>query len=163
MDVTFFEDQSFYPNSEIQGENSQESPNWDLMSLVGPEPPIVESTEPPIPEPPILESAEPLLESATLPQHRREIQVYTRRNRVQSQPQIQPEQTQHDQSPISVSNSEENSESKEISVPISYPDKDIDLDVPRAIRKGVRTCTQHPLHKHVSYARLSPKFKAFVS
>jgi len=37
------------------------------------------------------------------------------------------------------------------------------LEVPIALRKGVRTCTNHPISKFVSYAKLSPSYKAFVS
>ena len=38
-----------------------------------------------------------------------------------------------------------------------------DLDIPIATRKGVRSCTQHSISKFVSYGRLSPSHKAFVS
>lgn len=38
-----------------------------------------------------------------------------------------------------------------------------DLDAPIAIRKGVRSCTQHPISKHLSYGRLSKNHRAFVS
>ena len=37
------------------------------------------------------------------------------------------------------------------------------LDIPIATRKGVRSCTQHPISKFVSYGRLSPSYQAFVS
>lgn len=37
------------------------------------------------------------------------------------------------------------------------------IDEPIAIRKGVCECTKHPLCKHISYAKLSPKFKAFTT
>ena len=35
-------------------------------------------------------------------------------------------------------------------------------DLPIALRKGPRTCTQHPLAHFVSYHRLSPCFHSFV-
>ena len=38
-----------------------------------------------------------------------------------------------------------------------------DLNIPIATRKGVRSCTQLPISKFVSYSRLSPSYKAFVS
>ncbi|XP_057495256.1 retrovirus-related Pol polyprotein from transposon TNT 1-94 isoform X3 [Actinidia eriantha] len=38
-----------------------------------------------------------------------------------------------------------------------------DLDEPIATRKGVRSCTQHPISKFVSYSRLSPSHNVFVS
>ncbi|KAG6483737.1 hypothetical protein ZIOFF_060391 [Zingiber officinale] len=38
-----------------------------------------------------------------------------------------------------------------------------ELNLPIAVRKGVRSCTQHPISNHVSYSRLSPSYHAFVS
>jgi len=38
-----------------------------------------------------------------------------------------------------------------------------DLDVPIALRKGTRACTQHPLHLFLSYSNLSPAYKAFLT
>lgn len=38
-----------------------------------------------------------------------------------------------------------------------------DSNVPIAVRKGVRTCTQHPISNFVSYDSLSPSYRAFVS
>ena len=40
---------------------------------------------------------------------------------------------------------------------------DPELDLPIAQRKGVRSCTQHPLRNYISYSNLSPKFQAFVT
>ena len=37
-----------------------------------------------------------------------------------------------------------------------------DLNVPIAIRKGVRTCTKHPIAKYLSYQRLSEKHRIFT-
>ena len=36
-----------------------------------------------------------------------------------------------------------------------------DLDFPIAIRKGKRTCTDHPISNFVSFDHLSPSFKVF--
>uniref|UniRef100_A0A803NGP2 Polyprotein n=1 Tax=Cannabis sativa TaxID=3483 RepID=A0A803NGP2_CANSA len=38
-----------------------------------------------------------------------------------------------------------------------------DLDLPIAHRKGVRTCTNHPIEKYVYYGILTPMYRAFVS
>ena len=38
-----------------------------------------------------------------------------------------------------------------------------DLDIPIAIRKDTRTCTQHPIAKYLSYYRLSKNYRAFTS
>ena len=37
-----------------------------------------------------------------------------------------------------------------------------DLDIPIAIRKGVRTCTKHPISNFISYDSLSPSNRTFV-
>jgi len=39
----------------------------------------------------------------------------------------------------------------------------IDLDIPIAIRKGVRRCTQHPLANYHSYHRLSSRHISFLT
>ena len=38
-----------------------------------------------------------------------------------------------------------------------------ELDVPIALRKGVRTCTQHPMSNFVSYDHLSPSLQALAT
>ena len=38
-----------------------------------------------------------------------------------------------------------------------------DLDLPIAHRKGVRSCTNHPIEKYVAYGKLTPMYRAFVS
>ena len=38
-----------------------------------------------------------------------------------------------------------------------------DLDLPIALRKGTISCTQHPLANYISYHRLSPKYKSFLT
>lgn len=40
---------------------------------------------------------------------------------------------------------------------------DTDLDIPVAIRKGVLSCTPHPVAKYLSYHRLFINYKAFTS
>jgi hypothetical protein len=41
------------------------------------------------------------------------------------------------------------------------PQSTSDLDLPIAIHKGKRTCTDHPISNFVSFDHLSPSFKAF--
>ena len=41
------------------------------------------------------------------------------------------------------------------------PQSTSDLDLPIAICKGKRTCTEHPISNYVSFDHLSPSFKAF--
>ena len=41
------------------------------------------------------------------------------------------------------------------------PQSTLNLDLPIAIPKGKRTCTDHPISNFVSFDHLSPTFKAF--
>lgn len=38
-----------------------------------------------------------------------------------------------------------------------------DLDILIALRKCVRSCTKHPISKHVSYGKLTQNFQAFIT
>lgn len=38
-----------------------------------------------------------------------------------------------------------------------------DSELPIALRKGVRSCTQHPICNFLGYSKLSPKFKLFTT
>ncbi|KAG6486177.1 hypothetical protein ZIOFF_054747 [Zingiber officinale] len=49
------------------------------------------------------------------------------------------------------------------SVEPTAPQNMNELNLPIAVRKGVRSCTQHPISNHVSYSRLSPSYHVFVS
>ena len=42
-------------------------------------------------------------------------------------------------------------------------DNPSEMNIPIALRKGVRSCTKHPLSKFVSYSNLSSSFAAFTS
>lgn len=46
---------------------------------------------------------------------------------------------------------------------MAYKTSKKDMDRPIAIRKGVRSCTQHPIQHHLSYTNLSLLFRAFVT
>jgi len=37
------------------------------------------------------------------------------------------------------------------------------LDVPIALRKGVRSCTQYPISSYLTYSKVSPKYRDFTS
>ena len=41
-------------------------------------------------------------------------------------------------------------------------DLSTDLYLPIALRKGKRSCTSHPLSKHVSYSKLSQSHRSYV-
>ena len=83
------------------------------------------------------------------------LQTFSRRNKGKSSCAVPLCQSP---SPTPVSDS-----SADLSDNDSLPTVVDDLDAPIALRKGVRTCTQHPISQFVSYDRLSPSHHAFVS
>ena len=104
-----------------------------------------------LPLPP--ESQSPRSESAQ-PENNIELRVYSRRrarkDEVGEQPHLQQNQEAN-----------QNSVSAEGNLELS--DNIDELQLPIALRKGVRSCTQHSIGNYVSYSRLSPKYRAFVA
>ena len=88
----------------------------------------------------------------------REIKVYSRGTWSKRRPR-EVSETIATSSPLPFSLSDDDlGNSSDISSP-----ENTDLDVPIAIRKGVRSCTQHPISNFVSYSRLSASYKSFLS
>ncbi|KAK0599083.1 hypothetical protein LWI29_002191 [Acer saccharum] len=114
-----------------------------------------------------------------------ELKVYTRRktndSRVQSHqrpdqsqsPRPEPDTTQQGKisvtnpllplTPMSKPSLPSKSMPKPVEKPVNVEQSETDLDIPIAIRKGVRSCTSHPIAKFMSYHRLSENYKAFSS
>ncbi|RVW21058.1 Retrovirus-related Pol polyprotein from transposon TNT 1-94 [Vitis vinifera] len=98
----------------------------------------------------------------------KEVIVYNRKN-LKEKPEKPPQKEPEDSTPP-----EQNQElDQDPSNPNSQPGNTIydlnssndldDLDRPIALRKGVRSCTQHPISNHVSYGKLSQNFQAFIT
>ena len=88
-----------------------------------------------------------------------ELRVYSRRkcDSQQIEPQAPPEQSQE-------SNSDSLNEGNMVFE--NFPennDANDDLNLAIALRKGVRSCTQHALHNYISYSGLPPNFRAFIA
>ncbi|RVW94063.1 Retrovirus-related Pol polyprotein from transposon TNT 1-94 [Vitis vinifera] len=118
MDVTFFENQPFYPKTAIQGENwsTDEFQFWETE---------ISTTSP--------------LSSSLPPQTDSTLSVPE--NNSLDVPSVTPESTTQGNSNNGLD----------------------DLDQPIALRKGVRSYTQHPISNHVSYGKLSQNFQAFIT
>ncbi|RVW83799.1 Retrovirus-related Pol polyprotein from transposon TNT 1-94 [Vitis vinifera] len=145
MDVTFFETQPYYPKNDIQGENStQEYQFWDLESFS--ESPI--TTENHIP-PELFNQPESIVDLWD----KEHIQEETEERALSQQtheaePGLNPSKLPGNNAPDGTVDSE--------------LENDI-LNMPIAWRKGVRSCTQHPIGNFISYDKLSPTFRAFTS
>ena len=211
MDVTFFEHQSFFPKSGIQGEHSQEYQLWETLQdhqAAFPQPNVVthkhqsaqslpslpiqpdQSTGPSLPTFPIQPDISPentpnpsfsivnLLSPfssenpntpSTLPPPQtqaqfdignKELRVYSRRKVGNIEVNMQDKNCSNThQSPLNL----ENHEGKDSVVHELVSPTIDDLDLPIAHRKGVRTCTNHPIEKYVAYGKLTPMYRAFVS
>lgn len=189
MDVTFFEHQPFYSKVDIQGENfTQEYQLWDIEKLDSSTDQHLSSSiplqveSPPIEIPSAIPYVTPSAEfpstkspldtslqtgssqpsqiehqvSHTQPADTRELRVYTRRNKTQQEKGPQPTEHSHESNPdLELHNSPGNDSSSNV--------PDTSLDLPIALRKGTRSCTDHSIHNFISYGRLSSGHRGFVS
>ena len=172
MDVTFFENKSFFDKTHLQGENEQcEDQFWETMVLPMPFFDHTRTTDA-RPAMPIVSTPHKTSETENNSVPPSELRVYSRRKSVKGTdppltlalpssepstvpgilPSISPtpfildpiiESTQSDPKQIESSHS--------------------NLDEPIATKKGVRACTKHPISHHVSYNKLSPRFGAFTT
>ena len=156
MDVTFWETESFYslPTTSLQGENNHDKQEEMLMfhtpeSWSYPLPCHGEGEKEPLHD---VERAEHDIRERL---DRPDLQTFSRKKKGKSTCAVPLGQSS---SPSPVSDSPADSSGND-----SFPIVVNDLDIPIAHRKGVRTCTQHPISQFVSYSRLSPSYRAFVS
>lgn len=169
MDVTFFENYAFYKH-EIQGENVSESHIWDTIpSIYIPPPSIVQTVNPQLIDPSTSQVIENQFENTSNPsmtndpqQEPKELRVYQRRKNSDKEIKDSTHLEDHHESEL-------DPHPPEIHSGLSNPSYDNlshindDSNVPIALRKGVRTCTKHPIGNFVSYKTLSPSYQAFVS
>ncbi|RVW74766.1 Retrovirus-related Pol polyprotein from transposon TNT 1-94 [Vitis vinifera] len=145
IDVTFFETQPYYPKNDIQGENStQEYQFWDLESFS--ESPI--TTENHIP-PESFNQPESIVDLWD----KEHIQEETEERALSQQ--THEAEPGPNPSKLPGNNAPDGTVDSEL-------ENDI-LNMPIAWRKGVRSCTQHPIGNFISYDKLSPTFRAFTS
>lgn len=170
MDVTFFENQSYYPKSAIQGENSREYQIWDLLqdtqaNLNPPNSPYSHvPTNVTMPETAQITHGstpeiEPIISSnpSQLGINNPELRVYRRRRPAEHLEETMQNQHSQSQEPSPTESDEHNGmnfSSYETHVPMVD-----DLNLPIALRKGVRGCTEHPIGKYVAYGKLLPSYK----
>ena len=155
LNVTFFENQSYYAHTHHQGENSSEALFWETIPLPVssfesmPSIPVQSLVCSPIPSSPSSPMSSPLSKMPTqqlreedLPQPK--LHVYSKRTNLRR---IEP--SVHCQEPELISIDLE-------SIGNSYSSPSVDdLDLPIALRKWTRSCTLHPNSNFVSYHRLT--------
>ena len=165
MDVTFHETQPYFPSSHLQGEILGEDGSWDsppplpqptLPPQISEPPPLPNPTEPSMPHyDQILETEEH--NSVGDNSQRPQLLVYSRRNHSRNSRKPDAQQGQMSK-PVLLPGPEPTSSSADTNITDSS-----DLDLPIALRKGTRSCTQHAISNYVSYENLSPSFSAFTT
>ena len=153
-DVTFFENTPYFTPTTLQGEHIHHEKetqwSWGLelpLDMSFPSENII------IPEPENPSPSPPSSHGSQDQNKQKEIRVYTRRERNKQ-----------------VTNSHHSQEANPVIEPSQLKDSGTllsntqsDLDIPIALRKGRRSCTQHPISNFISYAKLSSPFKAFTT
>lgn len=149
-DVTFFEDKAYFsPTSLHRGKPNPEA-HWDSSPILGVS---LDTTIVSIPDQvqdiPHLTSPShvPVIETGGESTPQQELQVYSRRKKLQV-----------DEDIVNPTISQQ-------ITPVVDPRSGTchDLNIPIAIRKGEKSCTQHPISNFVSYLNLSDTFRAFTS
>ena len=175
MDVTFLEHQPFFQKNSLQGENVSED-NFLNEPLPTPVLHIEDTvltdqtnehveTSPKIDKGNLMSDLSGAQTGKEIPQSKKELRVYTRKYPKKSR----------DQPIISASSQPEIPKGGSAEIPQELPGNTeiptSHTDLPIAIRKGTRTCTQkspktstnHPISKYVSYQNLSQNHRAFTS
>lgn len=171
-DVTFFEHESFFSPPYLQGEDLHEDRNEartkDLFLLDFPCEKLSNPLIQPIPSAPFVPSNESfaMIDNKKNQDDGQPLIVYSRRKPPISQP-VQVQSPTHVTVPsrthVTVPTLQKDTT---IAKPIDLMDKlnePDDIDLPIALRKGTRTCTKHPLCLSITYQKLSPTHKVFLS
>ena len=172
MDVTFFENQPYYPKYDIQGEHTtQEYQFWEtkitssnIQTLESHIPqyhiphslslPITESLDTTV-EPPRTSSihSQPIKNSEFIVYSRKKTQEEIKQRTLPEQ--VHQAEPNSNPSEISPGNTNFNHVHNEL--------KNDDLNLPIVKRKGVQSCTNHPIYNFLSYDGLPPVFRAFAT
>ena len=147
MDVTFFETQPYYPKIDIQGENStQEYQFWNLESLS---------------ESPITTKNQVSIESCNQPEFI--VDLWDNEHIQEEMEEGALSQQTHEAEPGSNPSKIPGSNAPNSDGTVDSELENDTHNMPIAWRKGVRSCTQHPIGNFISYDKLSPTFRAFTS
>ncbi|KAG8501502.1 hypothetical protein CXB51_003813 [Gossypium anomalum] len=151
-DVTFFEHEPYFAASHLQGEIFKEDETLNTLLIIPHDPTTTITNKPNnqgavvIPD---LETVSPVQQqeiSPILPNNNTTTEVYSRRNR-----------SPETDTAVPIASPTEDCSRTEV----SPPSPSIYLLI--AVRKGTRSCTQHPISRFVSYGNLSKSYKAFVT
>ncbi|KAK8365622.1 hypothetical protein V6Z11_A02G067900 [Gossypium hirsutum] len=172
-DVTFFENEPYFAASHLQGETFNEDETLNTLLIIPHDPTTTitnKSNNQGAMIIPNLETVSPVQQeiSRILPNN-------NTTNEVQSSEVQPPDQGKHKKQvpKIQVYSRRNRSPETDTTVPIASPTEDCSetevsppspsIYLPIAVRKGTRSCTQHPISRFVSYENLSKSYKTFVT
>ncbi|KAK8328452.1 hypothetical protein V6Z12_A11G253000, partial [Gossypium hirsutum] len=161
FDVTFIENEPYFSTSHIQGEILSEDETLSNLLIIPQDSISPTTSTKPAKNPtatviPILKPVFPIStiqQQETRPTHSEKQEVKTQRLRVYSRKHQLPET----KTAVPMPSLPEDCPEEEVSPPSSS------IHLPIAVRKGTRSCTQHPISRFVSYENLFKSYNAFVS
>ncbi|KAG8479954.1 hypothetical protein CXB51_025047 [Gossypium anomalum] len=178
LDVTFFENEPYFSASHLQGEILGEDETLSNLLIIPQGSISPTTTTKPAENPtatviPVLEPVFPVLEPvfpiSTVQQQETRVINHTNEEKQPTHSEKQQEKTQG----LRVYSRRHQLPETETAVPMpSLPEDCLEEEVsppsssiylPIAVRKGTRSCTQHPISRFVSYGNLSKSYNAFVS
>ncbi|KAG8491054.1 hypothetical protein CXB51_014208 [Gossypium anomalum] len=137
-DVTFFENEPYFAPSHLQGETFNEDETLNTLLIIHHDPTTTITNKPNNQGAMVI----PYLDTVSPVQQ----EVYSRRN-------CSPKTD----TAVPIASPTEDCSKTEVSPPSPS------IYLPIAVRKGTRSCTQHPISQFVSYGNLSKSYKAFVT
>ena len=162
MNVTFFEDQPFYPKTNVQGENRlEEHQFWSYLDVPAPVLSVPSSSmpSPVLSSPSCVPSPMPSPVPMSIQEKPKEILAYSRRQKVQKEAEDRVLSQQCQEANLSSSPPENHtSNDPHNSVCLEVVNN---LDQPITLRKEKQSYTIHLISKYMSYKGLSSRYKAF--
>ncbi|KAG8497290.1 hypothetical protein CXB51_008531 [Gossypium anomalum] len=171
LDVTFFENEPYFSASHLQREILSEDETLSNLLIIPQDSISPTTTTKPVKNPtatitPVLEPVFPI---STVQQQETKVINHTNEEKQPTHSEKQQEKTQG----LHVYSQRHQLPETETVVPMpSLPEDCLEEEVsppsssiylPIAVRKGTRSCTQHPISRFVSYGNLSKSYNAFVS
>lgn len=166
LDVTFNEEQSFYSTISLQGGTVSEVSSWDTWDTCLPKaiPEIDQTIHINTSSPPQSDLGN--FEQQSQPKTK-EFLVYSRRPKNHKVIQSTTAPASHESNSQTFPDVSDSSFNPILpdDIPNIEPSSMVEpeSDLPIAKRKGIRSCTLHPISKYVCYSRLTPKYKAFLA
>ncbi|KAG8502943.1 hypothetical protein CXB51_000740 [Gossypium anomalum] len=171
LDVTFFENEPYFSASHLQGEILSEDETLSNLLIIPQDSISPTTTTKPAENPTatVIPVLDPIFPISTVQQQETRVINHTNEEKQPTHSEKQEGKTQG----LRVYSRRHQLPETETAVPMpslpeDYPEEEVSppspsIYLPIAVRKGTRSCTQHPISRFVSYGNLSKSYNAFVS